>query len=184
MIGRDARSGGDDAATMSALADGDEVALRALFERLANPVRAVGRAIVGEAGADDVVQETFERLWLHAGRFDPTRGALEAWVFTIARNAALGQLRRRRRHDALAADIVDPSPGPGEQVQRAEIRRAVRTAVATLAVDRRRSVEQVLAGRTLIEAAQRLGVPEGTLKSRVRSAYVELRPTLARSVEG
>jgi DNA-directed RNA polymerase specialized sigma24 family protein len=64
-------------------------------------------------------------------------------------------------------------------VQQTEARALVRAAVARLPESRRRSVEQVLAGRTLVEAAYRLGVPEGTLKSRVRGAYAELRPTLA-----
>jgi RNA polymerase sigma-70 factor (ECF subfamily) len=157
----------------------DEEAFGVAFERLACGVRAVGRGIVGDAAADDVVQETFARVWLHADRFDASRGTLEAWVFTIARNAAVGQLRRHRRHDVLSREVADPSPSPLEQVQQREARSLVRTAVASLPENRRRSVEQVLAGFTLTEAARRLGVPEGTLKSRVRGAYTEMRPTLA-----
>jgi RNA polymerase sigma-70 factor (ECF subfamily) len=173
------RSDADDSRQMSALAGGDEEAFGVLFDRLEAGVRAVGRAIVGEAGADDVMQETFERVWLHAHQFDASRGSLEAWVFTIARNAALGHLRRHRRHHILSMDVPDPSPSPLQEVQRTEVRALVRAAVGSLPESRRRSVEQVLAGRTMIEAARRLGVPEGTLKSRVRSAYAELRPTLA-----
>src|SRR5438270_2133226 len=98
---------------MARVAAGDDHALVAVYERLAPRVAAVGRRIVGPAGADDVVQETFERLWRHAGRFDAGRGSVEAWTLRIARNAALGQLRRTRRHADLAAgpEPADPDAG-------------------------------------------------------------------------
>ena len=165
---------------MAAFGAGDYQAVETVFDRLGPSIRALARRIVGEAGADDVVQETFERMWRHAHRFDPERGSLEAWAFTIARNAALGQLRRTRHHEPLRTEAPDPSLNPAEEVERAEVRSAVRAAVRTLPGDRRLSIEQVLAGSTLVEAARRLGVPEGTLKSRVRAAHSDLRLALVR----
>src|SRR4051812_42693859 len=91
------------AALMDAVAAGEGEALAAVFARLGPQVRALGRRIVGDAGADDVVQETFERLWRNASRFDPQRGSLDAWTLRIARNAALGQLRRARTHVDLTS---------------------------------------------------------------------------------
>src|SRR5438874_12590296 len=98
---------------MAEVAAGSSEALATVYRRLGGSVRAVGRRIVGEAAADDVVQETFERVWRHAARFDAQRGSLDAWVLRIARNAALGQLRRVRNHVDLSLD-PEPADSRGE----------------------------------------------------------------------
>jgi RNA polymerase sigma-70 factor, ECF subfamily len=166
---------------MAEVSAGSEDAMTAVYARLGPSVRAVGRRIVGDAGADDVVQETFERVWRHAGRFDRRRGSLEAWALRIARNAALGQLRRTRHHVDLAAtpEPADHGAEPGDAVVLIDLTTGVRRAVAGLPAGRRAAVEHVLAGHTLVQAAGHLGVPEGTLKSRVRAAYADLRTALA-----
>jgi RNA polymerase sigma factor (sigma-70 family) len=171
----------DEAALMAEVSAGSEDAMECVYTRLASSVRAVGRRIVGDAGADDVVQETFERIWRHADRFDRRRGSLEAWAFRIARNAALGQLRRVRYHVDLAAapETADNGAEPGEAVVLIDLTTGVRRAVARLPAGRRAAVEHVLAGHTLVQTAGHLGVPEGTLKSRVRAAYADLRTVLA-----
>ena len=168
---------------MSEVASGNRAAVEAVYERLLPSVRGVGRRIVGDGAADDVVQETFERLWRHAGRFDARRGSLEAWALRIARNAALGHLRRTRRHIDLAAapEPADTAAGPADAVVLIDLTTGVRRAVAGLPQNRRVAVEHVLAGHTLAQTAGRLGLPEGTLKSRVRAAYADLRVTLAAS---
>ncbi|HEV3351469.1 MAG TPA: sigma-70 family RNA polymerase sigma factor [Acidimicrobiales bacterium] len=168
-----------DAATIAAIVAGDDVALARLFARLRPAVASIGRAIVGAGEVDDVIQETFERLWMHAHRFDPCRGSLEAWTLTIARNAALGLRRRQRSCDSLVIDLADPGADPGAEVERSALGQQVRAAVTKLPDGRREPVERVLAGRTLVQAAGDLGVPEGTLKSRVRAAYATLRAELA-----
>src|SRR5438067_13181176 len=119
---------------MAQVAAGDDRALDVVFGRLAPAVAAVGRRIVGPAGADDVVQETFERLWRHAARFDPRRGSLDAWVLRIARNAALGQLRRTRHHVDLAVvpEPADADRGPADAVVLIDLTTGVRRAVAGL----------------------------------------------------
>src|SRR5256714_15074879 len=103
---------------MADVAAGSSEALAAVYARLGPSVRAVGRRIVGDAGADDVVQETFERVWRHASRFDRGRGSLDAWILRIGRNAALGQLRRTRRHVDLAVvpEPVAADGGPADAV--------------------------------------------------------------------
>jgi RNA polymerase sigma-70 factor (ECF subfamily) len=171
----------DEAFLMAEVAAGSDKAMTAVYARLGPSVRAVGRRIVGDAAADDVVQETFERLWRHADRFDRRRGSLEAWALRIARNAALGQLRRVRYHVDLAAapEPADKGAEPGEAVVLIDLTTGVRRAVAGLADGRRAAIEHVLAGHTLAQTAGRLGIPEGTLKSRVRAAYADLRTALA-----
>ena len=134
-----------------------------MYARLSPAVLAVGRRIVGDAGADDVVQETFERLWRHACRFDRSRGSLDAWALRIARNAALGQLRRTRRHVDLATtpEPADAGAEPGDAVVLIDLTTGVRRAVARLPAGRRAAVEYVLAGHTLVQTANHLGLPEG-----------------------
>lgn len=166
---------------MAEVAAGSSDALAQIYERLGASVRAVGRRIVGDAAADDVAQETFERVWRHAARFDTRRGSLDAWILRIARNAALGQLRRTRSHVDLAV-VPEPADGeeePGDAVVLIDLTTGVRRAVASLEDRRRVAVEHVLAGHTLVQAADHLGLPEGTLKSRVRAAYADLRTVLA-----
>lgn len=177
----------DDAGLMAALAGGDDDALATVARRLSTPARAVAARIAGVDAVDDVVQETLLRVWRHAARFDASRGTLEAWGVRIARNAAIAHVRRARlgrRRDAGPDEverIADRHVGPDVVVEAAEAACAVRDAVARLRPERRAAVECVLGGHTLIAAAAVLGVPEGTLKSRVRAAYADLRaePPLA-----
>jgi RNA polymerase sigma-70 factor (ECF subfamily) len=168
---------------MADVAAGSNDALAKVYARLGTSVRAVGRRIAGDASADDVAQETFERVWRHAARFDEQRGSLDAWVLRIARNAALGQVRRTRHHVDLAVvpELADSKDGPDDAVVLIDLTTGVRRAVANLDDRRRAAVEHVLAGHTLVQTADRLGVPEGTLKSRVRAAYGDLRTMLAES---
>src|SRR4051795_1976102 len=169
------------ASLMHDVAAGHGEALAALFAHLGPQVRAVGRRIVGDAGADDVVQETFERVWRNAATFDPAKGTVDAWVLRIARNAALGQLRRTRTHLDLMStpEPADGGVGPDDTVVLIDLTTGVRRAVASLPDGRRVAVEHVLAGHTLVQTAGRLGLPEGTLKSRVRAAYADLRVLLS-----
>ena len=168
---------------MAEVAAGSSDALAAVYGRLGSSVRAVGRRIVGDAAADDIVQETFERVWRYAARFDCRRGSLDAWILRIARNAALGQLRRTRHHVDLSVvpEPADAHREPAEDVVLIDLTTGVRRAVAGLDAHRRVAVEHVLAGHTLVQTADHLGVPEGTLKSRVRAAYADLRAVLAGS---
>ena len=168
----------DEAIVMAALAAGSVEAMGVVYDRLAPPLRALAQRLAGPDEMEDIVQNTFERVWRHAARFDPARGSLDAWVLTIARNVALGQLRRRRPEE-LVHEPVDRSAGPAEAAERREVNLVVRRAVAALAPERRQVLEEVLAGRTLVQGAERLGLPEGTMKSRVRAAYAELRAPLA-----
>src|SRR5260221_926945 len=94
-----------DAALMAALADGEEGALDVVAARLASPLRALATRIVGPTSSDDVVQETLERVWRHASRFDAERGTIEAWALRIGRNVAIGNPRRERRRGAYMAAV-------------------------------------------------------------------------------
>ena len=83
-----------DSILMEALAAGSEEAMGVVYDRLAPGIHAQAVRLVGIASADDVVQDTFERVWRNAARYDARRGTLEAWAHRIARNVALGLLRK------------------------------------------------------------------------------------------
>src|SRR6476646_1069092 len=83
---------------------GNVVAFDLLFLRYAASVRRIGLALLGnEHAADDLVQETFLRLWRHRARYAPARGPLGSWLFAIARNEALSQVRNEGRHSQRIA---------------------------------------------------------------------------------
>jgi RNA polymerase sigma factor (sigma-70 family) len=140
--------------------------------------------IVGDSGsAEDVVQVAFERAWRNGASFDPERGSLDAWMNTIARNAALDWVRMKRAVPTDPSDMsASPSFGSCDLDDRSglEERRAeVRTALASLSPNLARSV--VLAGAigmTAAEVAQYEHVPLGTAKSRIRAGKQCLRREL------
>jgi RNA polymerase sigma-70 factor (ECF subfamily) len=169
-----------DAIVMVAVAAGSEAAMSEVYDRLAPSIHALAVRVVGGASADDVVQDTFERVWRHAARYDARRGTLSAWASRIAHNVAVGHLRRARRPTVPGqVDRPDLDGGPADTAERRDVQIAVRSAVAGLPAERRAVVEHVLAGCTLVQTADRLGVPEGTAKSRARAAYADLRVRLA-----
>jgi RNA polymerase sigma-70 factor (ECF subfamily) len=159
------------------LAAGDRHALGSLYDRYAGLVNGLALRILRDTSdAEDVVQEVFVQVWRHASRFDPARGTPEAWLCTIARTRALDRLRRRvsRREDGEAA-----IPGLSEQPQREE-GLAVRKALDGLSEDQRRALELAYyEGLTQSEIARTLGEPLGTIKTRIRTAMLRLRETLA-----
>jgi RNA polymerase sigma-70 factor (ECF subfamily) len=140
--------------------------------------------IVGDSGsAEDVAQIAFERAWRNGVTFDPGRGSLDAWMTTIARNAALDWARRKRAIPMDPSEICasrtsgssDPEDWSGIQESRAEIRSAL-TSLPPMLV---RSV--VLAGAfdmTAAEVARYEHIPLGTAKSRIRVAKHRLRREL------
>jgi RNA polymerase sigma-70 factor (ECF subfamily) len=128
--------------------------------------------------AEDVVQEVFSRLWRRPDSFDPQRGCLRAYLRTVARGRSIDLLRsevnRRARQDRTApTDDLDEGFEPG-LVDAATVRASVdllpahERDVVTLAY---------LADRTYREVALQLGIPEGTVKTRMRSAFGRLRDT-------
>ena len=125
------------------------------------------------ATAEDVVATAFERAYQHHRQYDPRRGTERAWVFGIARNAALDELRRRKRHAALLLEPADESAAPAEDpTQRA----TVRAALDTLRTREREIVAlKYGAGLSNGELAGVLGVSESNAGTLVHRAMTKLR---------
>jgi RNA polymerase sigma-70 factor, ECF subfamily len=170
------------------LAAGDGRALAEVFDGLGTAVHATARSIVGEAAAQDVVQDVFVELWCHPQRYDATLGGLRTYLTMCARHRALdvlrSELRRAGREERHARLLPAPrQPSPGEEVADADAASAVRAAVRTLPPDQRRVVELAyFGGLSYRDVAERIGIPEGTAKSRVRLALARLETVLDRQL--
>jgi RNA polymerase sigma-70 factor, ECF subfamily len=170
-----------DGALVDAMRRGDEQAFAELYERHHPPLYRYALHMCGAAAADDVVQETFTALLRDHG-FDPRKGTLRAYLFGIARYHILRRVEIARAELPLdeEATLDAASDSPFEDVTRAEAVAAVRAAIATLpAVYREAIVLCELEDLPYAAAAEVLGVPLGTVRSRLHRArallHVKLR---------
>jgi RNA polymerase sigma-70 factor (ECF subfamily) len=170
------------------MADGDEGALAAFYDRWARSVHALILHMIGDADeCEDIVEETFWQAWRSAARYDTSRGAVSTWLLTIARSRALDRLRARRRlrEEPLpprlddSGDAETSAPGPALDAESAERRRIVLAALAELPAEQREALELAYyGGLSQSEIAERTGQPLGTVKTRVRLALLKLRDRL------
>lgn len=167
------------------LAAGDDRALAEAFDEFGPAVHAVARQILGDAAAaQDVVQEVFVELWCHPQRFDETLGTLRTYLTLVARHRAQDVIRsefRRSGREARHTRLLPPAPRPSpeDEVADADTASTVRAAVRTLPDDQRRAVELAyFDGLSYRDVARRIGIPEGTAKSRVRLALAKLETML------
>ncbi|MCO5070207.1 MAG: sigma-70 family RNA polymerase sigma factor [Rhizobiaceae bacterium] len=163
----------------------DRTAFAALFAFYAPRVKAfMLRFGMTAPVAEDLAQETMLLVWKKAAYFDPSKAGVSTWIFTIARNLRVDRLRRESRPLA-AVDILDPSDEPeapvsGEAVVLTiEREERVRRALALLPSDQATVVKLSFFGeKAQSEIASELGIPLGTVKSRVRLAFGRLREIL------
>jgi RNA polymerase sigma-70 factor (ECF subfamily) len=168
-------------ALLARVAAGDERAFTRLCDLFAGPVLGEAlRHLSDRAAAEDVTQEVFLRIWRNAHRFDAERGRAEAWIATIARNAARDALRRKSNIPVEElADAVDPAPDPVDEVADASQALQLQAAVASLAPTSREVIELAYwQGLSQVEIAERLGLPLGTVKTRTRRGLALLADVL------
>ncbi len=176
----DPRSG--DAALVRRLSAGEERAVHELYARYGRPLFAYVRDLTGDPQlAEEVVQDTFVAAWREAGRFEG-RSSLSSWLFGIARRQARDRLRRFRPGtepvDSLAA-VPAEDAGPEAAAIASASRDEVRDAIRSIAAQHREVLLLTFAhGLTGPEIAAVLGVPEGTVKSRLFAARRALRGAL------
>ncbi|WP_445548361.1 MULTISPECIES: RNA polymerase sigma factor [unclassified Frankia] len=169
------------------LAAGDATALAEVHARYAGCLMAVATQVTADReAAAEIVQDVLVHLWEHPLRFDPGRGNLRAYLVVIARRRAVDWVRRehvRRPSDAVARELAGLPDGPAaDAVVLSEATAAmVRQGVADLPHQLREAVELAFFdGCTYREAAARLTIPEGTVKSRIRTALHKLAVRLER----
>jgi len=129
--------------------------------------------------AEDVVQETLLRAWRNHERLDESRGSVRAWLFTVARNIVIDEWRTRRAQSELPVADVPETTEPGDQTDQLLLSWLVAEAVTSLSTDHRAVLlECYYRGASVAQAAHRLGIPEGTVKSRTHYALRALRLAL------
>ncbi len=174
----------EDARLLAAVAGGDDgEALVDLYRRYGTPLYRLGLRLLKDEGmAEELVQDTFVRLWRDAARFDPARGSARTYVFVIAYGAA-ADLRRRtasRPLDVRPADEVEArAPAAGDGLDQVLLGMAVGDALDALSANHgavlRMHFEDDLSQPQI---ADRLGIPLGTVKTRTYHALRALRREL------
>jgi RNA polymerase sigma-70 factor (ECF subfamily) len=167
-------------------ATGDQEALGDLYDSTSRWVYGVALRILGDQMmAEEVTIDVYEQVWRQAASYDLDRGKPLAWLLMLARSRAIDRLRasnqQRQREEPLDSDfsssasIIDPE----EDMLVAERRRFVQTAMAGLRPEQREVIELAyFLGLTQSEIADRLQLPLGTVKTRVRLGMIKLRELL------
>lgn len=162
---------------------GDRAAFARLVRRYLRPVHAIASSFLREqADVEDVAQETFLDALDRIETYDSDR-PFAPWLYQIARNAARQRIERRSRREVAPVPeegLAHDSAGPEEELERAEVRRRLRTAVAGLP-ERQRTVFRLLdvEGFSADEVAGMLGLTAGTIRSHLSRARSALRDVLA-----
>ena len=172
---------------LALIVERDRVALEGLYDRYSRAIYSLAMNLLRDPGAaEEVAQDVFFNVWRRAGSYNSRRGSVPAWLFSIAHNRTIDELRRRKRDQARVQagfDLArmetrqgeDPVDYVNAQFQRGEIDDALRT----LRPEQREVV--VLAyfgGLTQSEIASKLGHPLGTVKTRMRLALRKLREVM------
>ena len=149
----------------------------ALYRATRDDLYAYVATLLRDPGAaEDVTALTFERAMRRQRSFRPGRGSERAWLFGIARNAALDELRRRRRTTALTGDPADDAPSPQDDAEHAARRADVRAALDTLDAREREVIAlKFHAGLSHRELAAVLGVSESNAGTQLHRAMKRLR---------
>lgn len=175
---------------LEAVAAGDQRAFRLLYQATAPKLYALLlRILKQEDVAEEALQDVFVRIWIKAGSYTAGRGAPLSWLASIARHRALDLLRQRSPEVGLPEDpetaesvLYDrDSPQPDREQEIMQSLDAVQDGLDKLVPEQRQAlVAAFFEGVSYRELAARTGVPEGTLKSRVRRGLIELRARLGR----
>jgi RNA polymerase sigma-70 factor, ECF subfamily len=164
----------------------DRAAFAELFQYFAPRIKTfMQRSGASEQSADELAQETLLAVWSKAALFDPASVGAAAWIFTIARNLRIDAFRRLRRtptHDTSEAGLefrLDEGPQPDAGILASQIEGRVRDALSVLPDEQLRVIElSFFHEQAHAEIAQTLGIPLGTVKSRLRLAMARLRGLL------
>lgn len=164
---------------MSAVPD---AALRDAYDAHGRELFRFARRSLGDVGlAEDAVQETFVRAWRAWRTYDPARASQRTWLFAILRNVVIDLARARGSRPALPSseDRAQEVGVSDDGIDRVLTTWQVEAALAGLGVDHRRALVEVhWRGRPYAEVAAELGVPEGTVKSRVYHGLRAMRTAL------
>jgi RNA polymerase sigma-70 factor, ECF subfamily len=179
-----------DAALVVSIGRYQQAALAEAYRRHAGACFGLAKRLLNDhARAEEIVQEVFVRLWNEPGRFDPERGSLRSFLLAHTHGRSVDLIRadasRRTREEKEARQTADAGYDIAHEVWDIAVAGHVRDAMDALEPGERRAIELAyFGGLTYKEAAERLGEPEGTVKSRIRSGLKKLRVELVQAGVG
>ena len=160
----------------------DQQGLRFLYQRYSSLVYGQIFKIVGESDvAENLLQDTFIKVWQRIETYNQAKGRFISWLLTIARNAALDSNKSKyQKQNTVTVSLKEAVQSPKNKVTEIALDYiGVKETVARLAPKYREIIELTyFSGFTQIEAAEALNLPLGTVKSRVKKAFQELRRLL------
>ena len=169
---------------MRAFARRDPRAADELYGRFAPRIYGLGMVMLGNpAHAEDLVQDTFVKVWRNAQAYDPARGSVDTWVLLIARSLAVDLIRRKVLETRVLASQETPEaslePSPEENAESRDMADRARKAMEGLSPGQRAALELAyFGGKSSTEVAELEGIPVGTAKTRIRTALMKLREAL------
>jgi RNA polymerase sigma-70 factor (ECF subfamily) len=169
---------------VAAMARGDADALRALSSRYARMLAALAfRFVKDEADAEEIAADALWQAWREAALFDPSRSSVSAWLVMLGRSRAIDRFRaaRARRPPENPQPQPPPVADAFSELEASERAKIVKQAVSELAPQERQLLELAyFSDLSQTEIAEKVGVPLGTVKTRMRTALIRLRDTLKR----
>jgi RNA polymerase sigma-70 factor (ECF subfamily) len=171
----------NDATLLARVRAGDQESMAVVYDRYSSIVYATALRILGDtAAAEDVLQEIFMQLWRNPSAFDSSRGNLPAWLGVIARHRAIDVLRKRHPQTDFEDVVIAASHDLRKQTEQNAMIEKVRAVMAEMFPEQRRCMEMAFfEGLTHSEIAAKTGEPLGTVKTRIRSALMQLRKKLS-----
>jgi RNA polymerase sigma-70 factor (ECF subfamily) len=174
----------DWATLVQSIAAGDQLALHALYAMAHRPVFTLTlRLTANRETAEELTIDVFHDVWRRASGYDPANGTVLGWIMNLARSRAIDRLRfesrKKRSHGGDAQPSAEVAADPRDVLELREQGESLRAALAALTPDERQAIEVTFfAGLTHAEAAARLNLPLGTIKTRIRSGLHKLRHAL------
>jgi RNA polymerase sigma factor (sigma-70 family) len=165
---------------IKALKNQDTIAIKALYDMYSGALFGViSRIVIQTEVAEDLLQETFLKIWNSAGSYDPSKGRLFTWMMNIARNLSIDKLRSKDFKNTSKNQDIENNVDFIDTQKKVSFNAdtlGLKDLVTNLKPDFKDVLELVyFRGYTHVEVAEQLNLPLGTVKTRVRMAIIELR---------
>jgi RNA polymerase sigma-70 factor (ECF subfamily) len=181
---KDPRRGDADDELLVGVARGDARSLESLYKQFGRSVYSLALGILKDSrGAEEVTQEVFLSVWRSAREFDPKRGKARTWILSLAHHKRVDALRRQRLRvtEPLAESLADEQDVAEKALQAVDGTRVHEALRALPATQREVLALAYYGGFTQREIANKLSLPLGTVKTRMRDGFIRLRDKLRAS---